>query len=274
VQEGALAFSSMEGCCDPGAYCWGNNPSTPYGTYALPPAPGLPPRDDAMFDDFGPIERGLSRDFLLRPDEAIVWQGTMPPTARYFGLRTYLGQRPPTDVPIIGSLGPSLNQLVVADARAGEGVWGEPVAEITTADFDEPCIEVPWDCPGARPWSCSRSPRGPTSSPPRRRTTAGGDAVRPGVPRGPGAGHAHGHGVDGVDGGHRAVSAGRGGQLGGGALTLSTRPNNVWMSAGRNIFVAWPCARSAPTSAPLSTRSTSTSCSDSVVPSANTLRSI
>ena len=134
VQDGALVFSTMEGCCDPMANCWGNNPSTPYGTYALPPGPGRPIRDDALLDDFGPVPKGLSRDFLLRPDEAIVWVGTLPPTAKYIGLRTYLGKRPGENRAIIGSLGPSLNQMVLGEQRGSSAIWGEPVAVVTSAD--------------------------------------------------------------------------------------------------------------------------------------------
>jgi hypothetical protein len=134
VGEGALVFSTMEGCCDPGANCFGNNPSTPYGTYALPPAPGEPPGNDLLFDDFGPIPPGLSRDVLMRPDEAFVWIGTMPPPAKYFGLVSNLGYRPQTSSLVIGSLGAVVNQQVVSAGFGGEPRWGQPVAVITSAD--------------------------------------------------------------------------------------------------------------------------------------------
>lgn len=133
VGEGDFVFSTMDGCCDPGANCWGNNPSTPYGTHAVPPAPGADPRDDALLEAFGDIEAGLSRDFLMRPDEALVWLGTVPPEARYFGFRSYLGERPGADHYVIGSLGPSLNHQVLESSR-GEAPWGQPLAVVTTAD--------------------------------------------------------------------------------------------------------------------------------------------
>ena len=133
VSDGALVFSTMEGCCNWFANCWGNNPSTPYGAYALPAAPGQAPRPDVLFDDFGPVPPDLSRDFLLRPDEAIVWLGTMPPKARYFGFRSYLGLRPDAGYPIIGSLGAATNHLTV-EAQRGEPAWGQPIALVTTAD--------------------------------------------------------------------------------------------------------------------------------------------
>ena len=128
-----MVFSTMEGCCEEGANCWGNNPSTPYGTHAVPPAPGQPTRDDALLQAFGPIPAGLSRDFLLRPDEALVWLGTLPPPARYFGFRSYLGERPGAERYVIGSLGPSLNHQTI-EAQRGGPAWGEPLAVVTTAD--------------------------------------------------------------------------------------------------------------------------------------------
>jgi hypothetical protein len=133
VQDGAMVFSTMEGCCEPDANCWGNNPSTPYGAHAVPSAPGQPPRDDALLEAFGPVPQGMSRDFLLRDDEALVWVGTMPPEARYFGYRSYLGKRPGENHAIIGSLGPSLNHRVIEERRGAPG-WGEPMAVVTTAD--------------------------------------------------------------------------------------------------------------------------------------------
>jgi hypothetical protein len=133
VGDGALVFSTMEGCCERYANCWGNNPTTPYGAYAIPSPPGLAPRPDTLLDDFGPVPEGLSRDFLLRPDEAIVWLGTVPPKAKYFGFRSLLGLRPGFDHPVIGSLGAATNQLTL-EAQRGEPAWGQPIALVTTAD--------------------------------------------------------------------------------------------------------------------------------------------
>ena len=52
VQEGRWFFSTMEHCCQADANCIGNNPSTPYGTYALPPAP-----DQTVADPFSSATR-------------------------------------------------------------------------------------------------------------------------------------------------------------------------------------------------------------------------
>ncbi len=133
IGDGALVFSTMDGCCDPGANCWGNNPTTPYGAYAVPAAPWEAPRPDTLLDDFGPVPEGLSRDFLLRADEAVVWLGVMPPEARYFGFRSLLALRPSYDHAVIGSLGAATNHMTV-EAQRGEPAWGQPIAMVTTGD--------------------------------------------------------------------------------------------------------------------------------------------
>jgi hypothetical protein len=150
VGEGAFLFSDMSGCCDPDAQCWGNNPSTPYGTPAVPVPDGQPPVPDVA-GSWGPVPDGLARTFQLRPDEAVVTLGTMPPDARYFSFRSYLGDRPATDNSIIGSLGASLNHLVMASERGGEAAWGQPVAILTTLDeavdreVRAALVEAGWD---------------------------------------------------------------------------------------------------------------------------------
>ncbi len=139
VQDGAMAFSDYAGCCDEGAECLGNNPNTPYLAYAVPPAPGSenPALDPLAV--WGPVPDGMARTFRLRHDEALVYVGTLPPASRYYGLRSYLINRFSDDgVPreVLGSLGASLNQLVVAAARgvSPDAVFGEPLVVVTTAD--------------------------------------------------------------------------------------------------------------------------------------------
>ncbi|MEQ1568768.1 MAG: hypothetical protein ABMA64_24225 [Myxococcota bacterium] len=152
VGEGAFVFSDMSGCCGPDAQCWGNNPSTPYGTPTLPLGPTQVA--EAAVDvaaDFGPIPFGMARTFHLRPDEAFVTLGVMPPTSRYFSYRSYLADRPGLGHSIVGSLGPSLNHQVIEAARGGGPVWGEPVAIVTSLDASieqsvhEALITAGWD---------------------------------------------------------------------------------------------------------------------------------
>jgi len=140
VQEGVLDFATYEGCCDDGAKCLGNNPATPYGSYALPAPPGdaLPPPID-IFEPWGPTDPGLARSYRMRSDEALVWIGTLPPEAKYFSLRGYLitsvNDQGQLTLPM-GAVGPSLNHLVIAEQRGvtPAEIWGEPIVVITTLD--------------------------------------------------------------------------------------------------------------------------------------------
>ena len=141
VQDGQLTFASYDGCCDEGADCLGNNPGTPYGTYAVPPAPTeVPTAAPDVFAPWGGVPAGLYRDFRFRQDEALVLIGRLPPQAKYFGLRSYLDIRVDEDTgardQVFASLGPSLNNLVVADERgvAPDALAGGEFIVVTTAD--------------------------------------------------------------------------------------------------------------------------------------------
>lgn len=125
VQAGSLVFMDEEDCCAPGANCIYNNPTTPYGSYALPPAP----------DQAAPTPPSVPTHqvFLLRPDEAVVFLGTAPPPAKYFSFRSYLWNRPGDQTPVFGSLGPTVNHASVGAAR-GEPPWDRPLAVVTTGD--------------------------------------------------------------------------------------------------------------------------------------------
>jgi hypothetical protein len=150
VQEGALRFSDYSGCCEPNANCLWNNPSTPYGTVLLPPGPQQAVPDIDIFTAWGPEEPGLSRNFRLRADEAIVWLGPLPPVSEYFSDRSYIATRyAPGKTglyddadPILGSLGPSLNHEVIA-AQAGP-LWAQDVAIVTAADLGVQARVTDW----------------------------------------------------------------------------------------------------------------------------------
>lgn len=128
VGVGVFEFSRYENCCLPGASCLWNNPSTPYGTYAVPPSPGQLVADPDVRED------GLSRNFRLRPDEALVFLGRTPPPSKYFSWRSYLTFRevPAGPALVIGSLGPSLNDLVVDERQ--DPLFDAPFAIVTTLD--------------------------------------------------------------------------------------------------------------------------------------------
>lgn len=138
VQEGAYASSTMEYCCDAGANCLGNNPSTPYGLVALPPAPGQAEPDHDAFWMWGPVDPpGLSRSFRMRADEAVLLVGEAPPESAYFSLRSSVATREMGASGyhglLLGSLGPTTNHLTL-QAERGAPWWGAPFAVITSAD--------------------------------------------------------------------------------------------------------------------------------------------
>jgi len=139
VQDGAFGFSSYSHCCEPDANCFGNNPSTPYGTVFLPEGPGQAHEDHDWFSGFGdPPEPGLSRSFHLRSDEAILFIGRTPPPAKYFSFRSYLGSRRDirTDQEqlVLGSLGPSLSSQSLGRTYDTTDVFDKSLHILTTLD--------------------------------------------------------------------------------------------------------------------------------------------
>lgn len=164
VAEGTVGFLDPGDCCEACANCLWNNPSTPYGSFSVPPAP------DQLVPD--PPDNAAGATFFLRPDEGIVFLGRTPPPARYFSLRSYLAERlltasdplpPPTDpgacgtqpaigvrAPVLGSLGPSLNQDRIAEQLGGDP-FDQSFALITTADaaieaqLSELLVSAGWD---------------------------------------------------------------------------------------------------------------------------------
>jgi hypothetical protein len=137
VQEGLVRFFRIEDCLAVDN-CVGNNPSSPYGMYCLPPAPG-----DTVTRPAAPpcpLDSNLRWVWRLRQDEALVFLGKTPPTARYFGFRSYLFSRQGwfRRRPLFASLGDALNLKVIATAGTPKGVAGNPftqeTAVITTAN--------------------------------------------------------------------------------------------------------------------------------------------
>lgn len=125
VSTGAFRVADIDACCDPDASCLWNNASTPYDVYRLPGPDG-----DATTGAGGLIDA-----YHLRADEALVFLGATPPASKYFSFRSYLTYRTLDGAlaPVLGSLGPSLNGLVIAD-RLGGDIADQPLAIVTSAD--------------------------------------------------------------------------------------------------------------------------------------------
>lgn len=127
VDVGSFGFFQVADCAAL-ANCYGNNPSSPYGFYFLPAAPGEPTEPLAA-----PLVHGDQRAiWRLREDEAVVFLGKTPPKARYMGFRSYLYARAGVTDALFASLGDTTNELVMATGN-GAGFDAETVV-ITTAD--------------------------------------------------------------------------------------------------------------------------------------------
>ena len=119
VQEGEMFFFRLQDEWELNKY-FGNNPTSPYGMYRLPPGPGEPDKDVLVFPWDQEIDNYAKRSvWRLRPDEAVLYIGKTPPEVLYYGYRTYLLQR--YDAldgsiernDIFASLGNTLNHLTL-----------------------------------------------------------------------------------------------------------------------------------------------------------------
>ena len=129
VDEGSVVFFQIADCAALPT-CFGNNPSSPYGLYLVPPAPGEAPlpTDPPPFSKNGHVS-----GWRMRADEAIVFLGRTAPPARYLSFRSYLFSR--AGKAIFASLGDSLNHLVLGtDAPPGGDAFDRETIVITTAD--------------------------------------------------------------------------------------------------------------------------------------------
>ena len=89
VQRGEMHFFRVSDCAGL-SNCFGNNPTSPYGFWCLPPAAGAVVADTELAK-ICPAD--LRPTWRLREDEAIVAFGRTPPRAKYLGFRSYVYSR-------------------------------------------------------------------------------------------------------------------------------------------------------------------------------------
>lgn len=126
VQPGSFEFLDMSSCCE--TFCSGNNPSSPYAAFYVPPGPGQTAPNPSPRSD------GTASSYRLRHDEAIVFVGPTAPQAAYFGFTPYLMTRVApdgTDKSVFASLSETLNHLVIGTTG---GTFGGNTAIIVAAD--------------------------------------------------------------------------------------------------------------------------------------------
>lgn len=128
VREGEFLFFELEDCKHLES-CYGNNPASPYGLYALPVPEGI--------ESEGGLFIPSSEDpimWRLRKDEAVLFFGRTPPKSRYFGLTSYIFSRNEKD--IFASLNDAINPLTVNLDTDGsyEDAFDKDAVFIHTAD--------------------------------------------------------------------------------------------------------------------------------------------
>lgn len=127
VQSGSFEFLDLSTCCQ--TTCSGNNPSSPYAAFFVPPAPGQSAPNP------NPRADGTSSSYRLRADEAIVYVGPTAPTAAYYGFTPYLMERSDasgTRKPIFASLSDTMNHLVLR--TEGGSPFEQRTAIVVAAD--------------------------------------------------------------------------------------------------------------------------------------------
>jgi hypothetical protein len=143
VQKGELGFFDTIRLLDAGVLpsAYGNNPTTKYLGYFVPPAPGY--KIDPLLSEQAKTlgKSGNNSPFwYLRPDEALVFVGRTPPECRFFNFEADLSTRTYGNKTlwIWANLGDPLNMDVIKTEGTPNGIQGNPFNQttvvITTAD--------------------------------------------------------------------------------------------------------------------------------------------
>ncbi len=164
VQCGSVTFPGIVGLCCQCKLptCYGNNASSTYGFFALPPAPDQDPAVKNPYAEWFTEDQTLGKDWSyqwrLRPDEAVVFLGPTPPKVDYFGFTGYVYDRfvptmtkdPPQCVsgdirrdqpassiqrfPVFASLGDTINPLTINLAGGKQDPYQKDVVVVMAAD--------------------------------------------------------------------------------------------------------------------------------------------
>jgi hypothetical protein len=124
VSLGGWEYFDIAKCfTTPGAICYGNNPTTPYGSPTfVDPATGI-----------------FSTSFQMNRDEAVVLILRTPPQMRYFSFAQYVVQLANDPTVVFASLSDSLNQLKLGTTGSnvqGVNVFDTYTAVVWTADLN------------------------------------------------------------------------------------------------------------------------------------------
>jgi hypothetical protein len=143
VQQGSIGFFDLIKLYNLGVLpsAYGNNPSTRYLTYFVPPAPG-----QKLSEQLTKIAATLGMSlnstafWNIRPDEAVIFVGRTPPECRYFSYDHYLMSRAYGNEIrwIFANLADTINNLDINTEGTPNGLPGNPFNQttviVTTAD--------------------------------------------------------------------------------------------------------------------------------------------
>ena len=136
VQQGAVGFFDLIKLYDLGVLpnALGNNPSTKYLSYFVPPAPGqkVPEELTKIAATLG-INLDAAAFWNLGPDEAVVFVGRTPPECRYFSFDLQLVERTYGNEArwIWSNIGDTVNNLVINTEGTPNGAAGNPFNQTT-----------------------------------------------------------------------------------------------------------------------------------------------
>jgi hypothetical protein len=138
VQEGKFGYIDIIGLYEAGQLpsCFGNNPSTPYMIYFMPPPPAAKAISENPIDA-DTLDNKTLLNYRLRPDEALLFIGRTPPECKYFSFRSYVydryfpneGQR----TRLFASLGDPLNFMTIK--TSGNSTYDASTFIVTAADW-------------------------------------------------------------------------------------------------------------------------------------------
>jgi len=136
VQEGAVGFFDLIKLYDLGVLpnALGNNPSTRYLTYFVPPASGQKvPEEIAKIATTLGINMDAAAFWNLGPDEAVVFVGRTPPECRYFSFDLQLVERTYGNEArwIFSNLADTVNNLIINTEGTANGAAGNPFNQTT-----------------------------------------------------------------------------------------------------------------------------------------------
>jgi hypothetical protein len=136
VQQGRIGYLDIIKLYDTGVLpsAYGNNPTTKYLTYFVPPAPGrkVPELFSKITVALG-MSQNTSAFWNLGPDEAVVFVGRTPPECQYFSYDHYLLARTYGNEPrwLFANLADTVNNLVINTEGTPNGAAGNPFNQTT-----------------------------------------------------------------------------------------------------------------------------------------------